>query len=73
MMTEDTRTDSGSVEEAIIANAIGPKKVSGDAGSVEQHSLAEQLELERYLQSKRASQGPGPGIRLRKIRPDGTI
>ena len=60
------------LKDAILENALGPKKVSGDAGSVEQHSLADQIAAERFLQSKKASRKPGLGIRLIKLSPDGT-
>ena len=49
----------------------GPKKVTGDAGSVEQHSLKDQLELDRYLASKDATKN-GVGVRFTKLKPDGT-
>jgi len=60
------------LKDAILENALGPKKVSGDAGSVEQHSLSDQIAAERFLQSKKATRKPGLGIRLTKLSPDGT-
>ncbi len=60
------------LKDAIAENAKGPKKVQGDSGSVEQHSLKDQIEAEKFLQSKKAAQGKGLGIRLFKISPDGT-
>jgi hypothetical protein len=60
------------IRDAIRENALGPKKVTGDAGSVEQHSLKDQIEAEKFLASKEASRRPGLGIRLTKIVPDGT-
>ena len=60
------------LKDAILENAKGPKRVQGDSGSVEQHSLKDQIEAERFLQSKKATQGSGLGIRLFKISPDGT-
>jgi hypothetical protein len=38
----------GELDDAIEQNAKGPAKASGDAGSVEQHKLAEQIEADRY-------------------------
>ena len=61
------------IRDAIRENALGPKKVTGDAGSVEQHSLKDQIEAEKFLASKEASRRPGLGIRLTKIVPDGTV
>ena len=46
--------------------------LTGDAGSVEQHSLKDQIEAERFLASKEAMKRPGLGIRLTKLMPDGT-
>ena len=43
------------LEQAIRENAAGPKKAQGDAGSVEQHDLADQIEADRYLASKEAA------------------
>ncbi len=56
----------------IAENARGPKRVQGDSGSVEQHSLRDQIEAEKFLQSKKAAQKPGLGIKLTKLSPDGT-
>ncbi|MCL2304491.1 MAG: hypothetical protein FWC43_04030 [Planctomycetaceae bacterium] len=63
--------DSSTLKDAILENAKGPKKVAGDAGSVEQHSLQDQIAAERFLASKEATRR-GLGIRLTKISPDGT-
>ena len=60
------------LRDAIRDNALGPKKVTGDAGSVEQHPLKDQIEAERFLASKEATKRPGLGIRLTKLVPDGT-
>jgi hypothetical protein len=43
-MTED-------LENTIRENASGPKRARGDSGEMEQHSLAEQVEADRYLNS----------------------
>ena len=59
------------LRDAIRENALGPKRVQGDAGSVEQHSLKDQIEAERFLASKEATRR-GLGIQLIKLRPDGT-
>ncbi|NLE39688.1 MAG: hypothetical protein GX621_16845 [Pirellulaceae bacterium] len=44
--------------DAIEENAAGPKKASGDSGSVEQHPLRDQIEADKYLASK-----PSPSTR----------
>jgi len=69
---EDDDPADKTLRNAIRDNALGPKKVTGDAGSVEQHSLKDQIEAERFLASKEAMKRPGLGIRLTKLMPDGT-
>ena len=61
------------IEQAIVENAQGPKKVASDAGSVEQHSLKDQIEAEKFTQAQKAAAGPGLGIRLVQIQPGGTV
>ena len=60
------------LDSTIRENAAGPKRASSDAGSVEQHALAEQIAADKYLASKRASRSKGLGIKLAKISPGGT-
>lgn len=52
--------------------ASEPKRVSVDGTTAEQHSLAEQIELDRYLESKKAARSKKPGIRTAKLIPPGT-
>jgi hypothetical protein len=59
------------LDEMIRQNAQKPAKVSGDAGSVEQHKLAEQIEADRYLASKEAMQSKKRGLRFNKLVPPG--
>jgi hypothetical protein len=61
------------LDNAIEENAAGPKKASGDSGSVEQHSLKDQIEADKYLAAKKAAQSKGLGIKLSKISPGGTV
>jgi len=60
------------LESAILENAQGPSKASGDSGSMEQHSLPDQVAADRYLESKKAARSKGLGIRLKKLVPPGT-
>jgi hypothetical protein len=60
------------LESTIRENAQGPAKATGDAGSMEQHPLSEQIEADRYLESKRAAKKKGLGIALKKLVPPGT-
>ena len=73
-ISNGTGNDSppSNLKDAILENALGPKKVSGDAGSVEQHSLQDQIAAELFLESKKATRKPGLSIRLTKLSPDGT-
>jgi hypothetical protein len=66
-------TEPTTLEEVIADNAKNPKRVQGDAGSVEQHSLQDLIAVERFLQSKKAARNKGLGIRLTKISPDGSL
>ncbi|XZE36008.1 hypothetical protein SH501x_001559 [Pirellulaceae bacterium SH501] len=59
------------IEESIRSNAEGPAKASGDAGSVEQHKLTEQIEAARFLASKTATKSKRRGLVFNKIVPPG--
>jgi hypothetical protein len=62
---------SDELERKILDNASGPAKASGDSGSVEQHKPSEMIEVDRYLQSKRATKRRGLGALLKKLIPPG--
>jgi hypothetical protein len=59
------------LDDKIRENAEGPAKASGDAGSVEQHPLPDQIEADRYLASKEAAKKPQRGLRFNKLVPPG--
>jgi len=59
------------LSDVIRENAEGPAEASGDSGSVEQHSLTEQIEADRYLNSKEAAKSKGLGVRVTKLVPPG--
>ena len=59
------------LDETIRENAKGPAKASGDAGSVEQHALKDQIEADRYLASKDAAKSKHRGLIFNKIIPPG--
>ena len=61
------------LDNSIKENAAGPRKASGDAGSVEQHGLGDQIAADKYLESKKASRSKGLGVKLAKISPGGTV
>lgn len=59
------------LDDAIQQNASGPAKAAGDAGSVEQHKLTDQIEVDRYLASKQASRSRSRGLVINKLVPPG--
>jgi hypothetical protein len=59
------------LEDKIRDNAAGPAKVSGDAGSVEQHKLTEQVEAAKFLAAKEAVKKKNRGVRFSKLVPPG--
>jgi len=61
------------LDETIRTNAVGPKSVSGDSGSVQQHSIPDQIAADRYLASKKASRAKGLGVRMTKVVPPGAV
>ena len=62
---------SSNLEQAIRDNAAGPKRAQGDAGSVEQHSLKDQVEADRYLASKQVATNPAKAVRFTRLVPPG--
>jgi len=59
------------VKDAIEKNAQGPNSAKGDVGQVEQHSLADQIEADHYLASRRAQSKPHKALRFAKLSPPG--
>ena len=59
------------LDQSIAENAAGPKKAQGDSGSVEQHSLKDQIEADRYLASKEAARRRDRGLRMSRTAPPG--
>lgn len=59
------------LEQVIRDNAAGPKRAQGDAGSVDQHSLKDQIDADRYLASKQVAARPARAIRLTRLVPPG--
>ncbi|WP_417849406.1 hypothetical protein [Thalassoglobus sp.] len=59
------------LEESIRDNAAGPAEAHGDSGGMKQHSLKDQIEVDRYLASKRAMRKKRRGVRLSQITPPG--
>lgn len=59
------------LHDKIRENAEGPAKAAGDAGSVEQHKLTDQIEADRYLAAKDAAKSKNRGLRFNKLVPPG--
>jgi hypothetical protein len=57
------------LQSQIRENATGPAKASGDAGSIEQHKLTEQIAADKHLASKNAVKQPKRGLRFNKLVP----
>jgi len=64
-MTED-------LQDAIKQNAEGPKQASADGVNVQQHSLADQIAADKYLEAKKARKNPSKAFTRVKIVPPGT-
>ena len=62
---------TANLDQSIADNATGPAKASGDSGSVEQHSLTDQIEADRYLASKAATKRRDRGLRMNRLSPPG--
>jgi len=59
------------LKDTIRDNAQGPAKAAGDAGSVEQHKLSDQIEADRYLAAKEAAKAKRRGLVFNKLVPPG--
>ena len=62
---------TANLDDAIRDNASGPARAQGDSGSVQQHSLPDQIEADRYLASKQAAAAPAKALRLTRLIPPG--
>lgn len=60
------------LDQKIEENAKGPKRAKGDSVEMEQHGLADQIAVDRYLASKKAAQSKRLGVRLTKLVPPGS-
>ena len=60
------------LSNTIRESAQTAKRAKGDNGEMEQHSLTEQIEADRYLRNQDAAKrGPG-GLRFSKLIPPGS-
>ena len=61
------------LKDAIKQNAEGPKQASADGVSTQQHSLADQIDADKYLAGKGALAKKNFGMTRAKIIPPGTV
>lgn len=61
------------IKTAIEENAVGPAEVNIDGQQVKNHKLTDQIEADRYIQSREASRSGGLGVKLLKLNPPGTV
>ena len=62
-----------SLDNSISENAAGPKQVTSDGVTVQQHPLPDQIAADKYLESRKASRARGLGVKLTKVSPGGTV
>jgi hypothetical protein len=71
MADDSTNSAPNDLSGAIATNAGGPAKASADGTSVEQHSLRDQIEADKYLAAKNAMTQRNFGLRRARIVPPG--
>ncbi len=59
--------EESKISESILKNASGPKSAEVDGQRVEQHSLKDQIEADRYLASKKAVKSRNSGLKITKM------
>ena len=57
------------LEDQLRQNALAPAEASNETGSVKQHSLKDQIELDRHLTQKAAAANPLGSIGIGKFVP----
>lgn len=61
------------LDDAILENATGPARASGDSGSVDQHSLPDQIAVAKYRAGRAAVARPHRGLLFTKLVPPGAV
>ncbi len=64
---------SDQIDDKIKDNALGPKSAESDGQKVEQHPIEDQIEADRYLNSKNAMKKKNLGIRFGKFISPGSV
>jgi len=65
--------DANNALSSVISNLSGPASVSSDAGTVQQHSIPDQIEAANYLAGIAAANSRRRGLRFNRLVPDGTV
>lgn len=55
------------LSNTIADNAAGPKRAQNETGSVERHSIQDQIAADKYLASKAASKRADRGLRMTRM------
>jgi hypothetical protein len=69
MSTNDENAQAA--EDALVAAVAHPKRIRGDAGEVEEHSLDELIAADRHLAGKAAAGNARRGVRFARLIPPG--
>jgi uncharacterized protein YaiL (DUF2058 family) len=59
--------------ETIESNAQKPRMVTIDGQQAVQHTLKDQIEADRYLQSQQAATGQRRGLNFARMKPPGAV
>lgn len=62
---------SDDLKPEIIDNAEGPKRMKGDEGEIEQHSLPDQIAADKYAKGITGVDTQTRGLRFNKFKPPG--
>lgn len=65
-------SDQDTANTALVNAVTGPRRVTGDAGSVEQFTPSELIAAANYLAGVAASTTRNRGLRFTRLEPDGT-
>lgn len=57
------------IAATIAENATGPKSVSVDGTTVNQHSIPDQIAAQNHAAAQQATSKPGFGFRFQQIKP----
>ncbi len=73
LLIDRVQAMSDEIIDAIKANAAGPKSVSGDSGSVQQHDLNSQIAADKHVAAAEGVKSKGRGLRFTKLISPGPV